>query len=174
MRVLLALVATAVLAGGPPPSKPIPDRGPTPSGSPCTLDGLHPLQVQLRLAEPMQLGQWLRVQLEVKSAVDLDAVQVTLRADRGLEVQPGGTMLLGAIAAEGRLERELSVRVPDQRHPLQLTATVRGTQGTAQLERARVLHLLPQGPHHPASAVAAKSMGRIVLEYRGAARKEQP
>lgn len=161
LAILLSL-ASAVPAQAPPAHTP---------GVACTLEAAYPIQIELRLADPMTPGRWLRVEVRVQSDLDLSDVEVQLQADTGVEVA-GSRKAAAWTAMAAATPRDLAfdVRVPDVRGPRQVRVQVRGRAGEAWIQRGAVLQLLPQGRHHPPQV--REGDGRTVLEYPGAARRE--
>jgi hypothetical protein len=163
---ILSLTALILLASGAPLLAP-PAETP---GLACTLEMLHPIQVQVRLVDAMTPGRWLRAEVQVQSERDLADVTVQLQADAGVEIGGRGKTSWTALAAATPQSLGFDVRVPDGESPRQLRVAVRGRTDGVWLERGAVLQLLPRGRMHATPVSAAG--GRTVLEHRGAARRE--
>ncbi len=161
--------ALLLLALGTPAFAPAPPA--TATSSRCSLDLLHPLDLDIRLAEALEPGKWVRASLRVQSRLDLTDVRIDIQP--GTQVELAGQAKLAAveIAAQTPAEFSFDVRVPDIQEVLQVAVRVSGKAEGQPLERGAVLQLLPRGPHHPGVESPAPSGEQSVLEYRGAARR---
>lgn len=128
------------------------------------MDMLHPIQVEVRLTEPIAPGRWLHAAVNVHSSLDLADVELRLEPVGQAELAGPRKAGVAEIAAGAQYEHDFDVRVPDTEAPQQVQIRVRARAEGAWLERGAVLHLLPRGVVHPGIVSPALSGQQRVLE----------
>lgn len=168
----LSLTATILLLALATPALAPPGRiRATAVGTRCSLDLLHPIELEVRLEQALEPGKWVRATVRVQSSLDLSDILVRLEPTAHVELAGRAKMALSEIAARTPAEFGFDLRVPDTQDVLQVAVHVNGKAEGLPLERATVIQLLPRGPHYPGVESPALSGGQSVLEYKGAARR---
>jgi hypothetical protein len=145
--------------------------GPDDSPTVCEFAIQHPIDVQVKLLDPIVPGRANTAQIVVESRMSLDHYRITLEATPGLRMGGPRTIDRSALVANETMTRSVSLWIPDTPDQQQLQVLVEGTIDGSTLRRGTALNVLPYGPHHPARPIPVVSKGRQVLEYPGAARR---
>lgn len=160
-RITTLALASLVIAGGLGVAAADPDRGATTP----TCDLRHPLDVSIRLLDPVVRGAAVRARLEVRPEMSVERLQVEPVSLDGATLIAPPAAALGKVEAGESATTSFTIRVPQDGHRFLLIFRVRGESALGLLSRDATLNLLPDGPADP-GVPRTTAAGERIVEYK--------